>query len=278
MANVTDEMLMAYADGTLSVLAAAKVEAFLQSHPDARQRIEMFRATGAPLSKLYEQPIMEPVPDRLRDFVLNYPLNNGRSKTLLLREQSQSIVSKARGFVKTLGVWLNRPPPLTRGQLAAATAVGLAVAVGAGRFLNSPQATPPDLVAFENGHIYANGPLHDVLDKEVSGHETRISGIRNEAVIMRATLTFKSKEMSYCREYEIVTPDHGHFNGLGCRDRDGKWELTAHLPSSPPPKEGLKTAHGPESAALDQIVESLIEGDALGGAEERALIRSHWNS
>ena len=76
MAEVTDELLMAYADAddALSPLQRAKVEAFLQAHPSARRRIEIFRATGAPLSRLYGRPMAEPVPAHLKDFVLNYPL------------------------------------------------------------------------------------------------------------------------------------------------------------------------------------------------------------
>ncbi len=90
-----------------------------------------------------------------------------------------------------------------RWQLAAASAALLALGVGAGALFNGGGA-PGDLVAFHDGHIYASGALGDVLERELSGHEARISGVRGEAVTMRASLTFKNKQHTYCREYEIA--------------------------------------------------------------------------
>ena len=75
VAKVTDEMLMAYADGALALLLRGpRWKLSCRTDPEARRRVEIFRATGAPLSKLYGQPMSEPVPAHLRDFVLNYPL------------------------------------------------------------------------------------------------------------------------------------------------------------------------------------------------------------
>ncbi len=93
-----------------------------------------------------------------------------------------------------------------RWQLAAASTALLALGVGAGALL-SGGGTSGDLVAFHDGHIYASGPLGDVLERELSGHEARIGGVRGEAITMRASLTFKNRQHTYCREYEIANSE-----------------------------------------------------------------------
>ncbi len=280
MAKVTDEMLMAYADGALNPLARAKVEAFLQSHPEARRSVGMFRATGAPLSALYGQPIEEPVPAYLKDFVLNYPLKTGSPEAQPLKERPsgwlQGVGVGTRGFAANLVEWLQAPASARRWQLAVASTAFLALVLGAAALLHDDSG-PIDLVAFNDGRIYASGPLSDVLDKELSGHEARIGGVRGEAVTMRANLTFKSKQNSYCRQYEVATPSDGGFAGLGCRGIDGKWVVEAYLPKGKSAKSGgIKTASGADSAALDGIVDRMIDGIVFGAAEETSAIRNGW--
>jgi hypothetical protein len=279
VAKVTDEMLMAYADGALSPLARAKVEAFLQAHPEARGRVEIFRATGAPLSRLYGRPMVEPVPAHLKDFVLNYPLG---AKTPKAQAPKEGVARWLKGFQEgtrlftgNLVQWLGTPAPATRWQFAAASAAFLALGVTAGAFFHSDSPSS-DLVAFHDGHIYASGPLGDVLEKELSGREARIAGVRGEAVTMRASLTFKSKENTYCREYQVVTPSRGGSVGLGCRGQDGKWALEVHLPANISGKSNYATAGHADNPALDAIVDRMSDGDVFGKQQEAAAISSGW--
>ena len=280
MAKVTDEMLMAYADGALSAFARAKIEAYLLSDPEARGRVEMFRATGAPLSTLYGRPMSEPVPAYLKEFILNYPLDQKAPAATQLSDKGRAgwfdaFEHKARLFAGGLGHWLAKPSPAMRWQLAAASAALVALGVGAGALL-SGGGTSGDLVAFHDGHIYASGALSDVLERELSGHEARIGGVRGEAVSMRASLTFKNKQHTYCREYEIATPSDGGFVGLGCRGHDGKWALELHVPSTNSAKSGMKIAGGGVNTSLDAMVDRMIDGDAFDIAQEAQAVRNGW--
>jgi len=280
VAKVTDETLMAYADGALSPLARAKVEAFLQAHPETRGRIEIFRATGAPLSRLYGRPMAEPVPAHLKDFVLNYPL---RAETVKAQTPKKGFASWLAGLeegtrhlASSLAEWLGSPARASRWQFAAASAAFLALGVGTGAFLHGDSGVSSDLVAFHDGHIYASGPLGDVLEKVLSGRESRIAGVRGEAVIMRASLTFKSKQNTYCREYQVATPSDGGFVGLGCRGQDGKWALEVHLPVNTSGKSNYATAGHADNPALDAIVDRMSDGDVFGKEQEAAAINSGW--
>lgn len=281
MPEVTDELLMAYADGALSALARKKVEAYLQANADGRRRVEIYRATGAPLSSLYGRSFSEPIPAHLKDFVLNYPLNAEKLETVppkAARAAWRSRFAKGARFLTAPLVQVMQAPATAGAwRLAAASTLGVAIGLGAGAFLHHGDAGSGDLVALQDGRFYASGPLRDVLEKDLSGHESRIGGVRGEAVTMRASLTFKNKQNTYCREYEIATPDKGGFVGLGCRDRDGRWALEAQLPANKTAaKGGVKTAAGADNAALDAIVDDMIDGDALGGKQEADKIKDGW--
>lgn len=281
MAKLTDEMLMAYADGQLNALARAKVEAVLPGDQDARRRLGVFRATGAPLAQLYAGPMAEPVPAHLKDFVLNYraPAAPAKKASLAKGRLAKALagsLDKARRAGESFGAWLAQPMPQTaRWRLAAAPAAMLALGAGAGFFLHGG-ATPDSLVAFEGGRILASGALRHVLETQPSGQEARIGGVRGEAVSMRATLTFKSKDDSYCREYEIATPGAGGFAGLGCRGRDGDWALQVHAGTMVSAKDGSRPAAHTPPVALDEIVDRMIEGDAFGKKQEAEAIASGW--
>ena len=69
MAKVSDEMLMAYADGELALTERSEVETAIVSNPDLRSRLSVFERTKNELSGLYDEPMKRPVPDRLVDAV-----------------------------------------------------------------------------------------------------------------------------------------------------------------------------------------------------------------
>jgi hypothetical protein len=274
-------MLMAYADGALSASVRAKVEAVLKSDAEARSLVEAFRATGTPLSKLYSQPMLEPVPETLKDFVLNYPLEapvpKARRYKQRLAEWAEGVQAGARDLAAGAAGWLDKPAPQTvRWQFAAASAAIFAVGATAGLLLHGGQSSPDDFVAFNGGHIYASGILRDVLEQQPSGRDTRISGVAGQTVTMRATLTFKTKQQTYCREYEIATPGDRNFTGLGCRDHDGKWALEVHMPAKGAAGGDYKAAGGADNPALDAIVDRTLDGDVFSAAQESAAIGSGW--
>src|SRR5262245_50400212 len=52
---VSDEVLMAYADGALDPAERIAVEAALHRHPEYRQKVEKYQATGAPIQALFRE-------------------------------------------------------------------------------------------------------------------------------------------------------------------------------------------------------------------------------
>ena len=65
----SDEMLMAYADGELDLVARAEIEAAMARDPKVAEAVERHRALAAKLRPAYDAVLKEPVPDRLAELV-----------------------------------------------------------------------------------------------------------------------------------------------------------------------------------------------------------------
>ncbi len=271
MANLTDEILMAYADGELSTDDRVRVEAILHRDAESRARLGIFQSTGAPLAVLYEKPMLEPPPAHLVAMILN----RGPAQT-------QKNMSRAKPMPRIRWQWLF--PDHLHWQMAAASAAMLVAGGSIGWSLHetsAPEAAGSQLVAFDDGHLYATGALQRVLDTTPSGQEARIAGAASDAVTMRVHLTFKTKGQYYCREYEVGAAGHGNHVGLGCRDAAGRWAIQVYVPStlpSPSSSTGLQTvpAGATTEVAIDTVVDKLIDGDALGRNDEIAAINRRW--
>ena len=64
--TMTDELLSAYVDGELEAGARESVEAWLQSHPEDRARVQAWLADRAALAALFNPVLDEPAPAALR--------------------------------------------------------------------------------------------------------------------------------------------------------------------------------------------------------------------
>lgn len=103
---VDETDLHAYADGRLDAHRRAAVEAWLQSQPQERARVETWRAQSERLAALFEPALAEPVPPRM-------------------------IAAVERAAERRVGEWARR-----------AAAAALVVAVGAGAFATGRYTAP----------------------------------------------------------------------------------------------------------------------------------------
>ena len=63
--TISDETLMAYADGELDSAARASVEAAMQEDPEIGRRVARHRALREAMQGAFSTVLNEPVPDRL---------------------------------------------------------------------------------------------------------------------------------------------------------------------------------------------------------------------
>lgn len=64
--KITDEELMAYADGELSPLEAKRIEAAMADDRHLAARVARFRAVRRALRTAYDSVVSEPIPEHLR--------------------------------------------------------------------------------------------------------------------------------------------------------------------------------------------------------------------
>ncbi len=133
----------------------------------------------------------------------------------------------------------------------------------------------PELVALKHGQIFARGPLKRALETAPSGTKVALGG-ENSAIAMEAVLTFRNRRQGFCRQYDVTTPN-GDYAGIACRADDGQWRVEIHVAAAPHSDTGDKIVPaGKAGSAVEDAVDNVIEGDALGRADEEALIRNKW--
>lgn len=261
MTRVTDEMLMAYADGALSEAEAAAVERLLRDgDPEARAAVEEFRRTAALVRAAYADEAAEPVPADLVRTVLGH--------------------APAR-----------KPPGLSRLRRARASAAPYALALAASLVavlavgslwfsLAPPQAVVAD--ALRIGPVEAGSRLANVLAKVPSGTpvEASTSASGGDAQLM-VVGTFYDRHERICREVELMdralAPQQV---AVACRaPEDGRWSVEgiARIAAAPDATSGSYAPAGaPEKEALQGLMQALGAGDALSADDERRLIERGW--
>lgn len=269
MALLTDETLMAYADGELDTAAKARVETILTHDVESRDRLKIFAATGAPLAALYSVPMEQPVPPHLVALVLN-----GREGQKSPRIRGAAIrTPKLKDTVRALFGW-----PAWPAAVAACAAI-LMLGTSAGWYLHRASNALEGLVSIEHGQLFAEGPLKTALETSLSGAKVQLTAAQQGDVklTMRTTLTFRNRSQAYCRQYDVTSTD-AQYAGVACRAEDGQWRLELHMAVAPHSvtHDHMMPAGANGAEDVEKAVASLIEGDALGHADEEALIRKKW--
>lgn len=238
--SVTQEQLLAYADGELAGVELALVEAELAANAEARATVERHRALRAKLSGAFAPMLAEPVPQRLFDAVK-------------AEAKAPNVVDFAAAREKKLG-WTRRE----WGAMAACLMVGV---LFGGVALRKPE---PMMLA-RNGGLVANGALEHALDMQLAADTRRD---------VRIGLTFRGKAGEACRTYAY---EGGGVAGLACRDGE-TWRVQMAVASEPRAPSQFRTASVETPAALLALVEQRIDGDTLDAAQEKAARDGGWRN
>lgn len=232
----------AYVDGELSPEQAAQVVLHLADHPEDRAHVNALMELNEALGQAYDQPMLEPIPPRIRAAILG-----------------QRVVA----FPKA-------PRVRRRGLRDAlwAGAGALAAAVAAFMILTPGRDGPPAIVA---GALLAQSPAAEALSRLASG-QSRFVG---DGLEMSPVASFRASDARYCREFRLQGRA-GVKDGVACA-QEGGWRVHALASrAASAPSDGISPAAGgaddPVGAALDE----LGAGFTLPPAEEAAAISAGW--
>jgi hypothetical protein len=246
---ISDEILMAYADGEADAATRAQVEGAIQEDPEIGRRVAAHRALRDAMRGAGASVLNEPVPERL------IAAARGRAPAgdtvIDLSRAREAANRKAPGFLRG---W--QPT-----AMAASLLVGLALGYlgwhGSAALIQSNS----------NGGLVANAALAEAL-------ATQLSDDRSPARAATAGLSFRAKTGEYCRTFVLTGADAS--SGLACHEAGG-WSIMV-LAQSPPPASPtqFRTAGSELSPAIRAAIEASIEGEPLDHAGELAARQAGW--
>lgn len=265
MSGISDEMLMAYADDELSSEERARVETCLRSSPEAVTRLQVFAQTSRGLSRVFDEVVDAPMPQRLVDAARGV-------------RSSGVVVDFAVGKRRHAGRRVLMPG--RRGYALAASVAGLAIAVGAALFGMFPGNGPDgDLFAVAEGERSAPQALAAVLERGMSNAAAEVAS-GDAQVRVTPVFTFATAHSGYCRQYQIDGGSRGAREGVACRDEQGAWQIKSQVALGGPiatQGSGKIVPAGRDGAPeIEALVDAMISGDVLSVEDEKSLIDKDW--
>jgi anti-sigma factor RsiW len=275
--NISDEVLMAFADGVLPDHEQARVAGRIAADAGLKARLQPFVVTRAELPALFAEAAGGPIPERLLKTVREAPLATARAKSRtstsspgLLSQVLQSVTDRlfppGLGLIHAFTVAALLAGGAGAGWLAAKSSTGP----------RSPGTVQSQDVAFNDGLMFATGALAQALETAPSAPSDATAGIGS----ITPVLSFAANDHRFCRQYEMA-PDAGkRFGGFACRNADGAWQVVFHsalaAPSPAANTTGYETAAGPGLAALESAIDKFGDGGRLERDQEAALIAKGW--
>ena len=246
--TVSDETLMAYADGEVDAATRAIVEAAMRDDPEVRRRVARHQALREAVKGAFAAVIEEPVPQRLIAAARGAPAGN--VVDLAGARNAAAAGAPRRGL---------RWQPAA---MAASLLLGLALG-----YLGWRGSTLVTVSA--NGELVAGAGLAEALSNQLSADHP-------PGTAATTGLSFRAKTGDYCRTFAL-TATHAD-SGLACRE-GGSWKVKvlAQSPETSANSSGFRPAASAGSPAVRAAVEDSIDGEPLDQAGEIAARQGNWS-
>ncbi len=246
---ISDETLMAYADGELDTAAQAAVEAAMREDPQIEKRVAAHRTLRRKVQAAYSAELSEGIPERLLTAARGVA-NPRDSKVVNLRDARAASVRKV---------------PRPQWQIPGAIAASLIAGVGLGFFMWGH--TQPPLMRSAGGALVARGQLAKALSGQLTTEQS-------PAAPVQIGLSFLAKSGDYCRTFALsgtVSP-----SGLACL-HGGDWQVQTLVQEPGTAGDSTyRTASSGMSATILKSVEGQIAGEPLDRAGEEAARERGW--
>jgi hypothetical protein len=248
---ISEETLMAYADGELDATARASVEAAMQEDPEIRKRVARHRALRETMQGAFSAVLKEPVPERL--------LEAARGQGAAPKSTVVSL-SLAREAAR-------RESAAPRRWQPAAMAASLLLGLGLG-YLAWHGSRTALIQPGADGGLIAGATLAEALSRQLSDDRST-----ERAAI--TGLSFRDKSGEYCRTFSLTGTDTS--SGLACREgTDWRIKALAQAPRIAADSGNYRTAASQDSPVIRAAIEGSIDGEPLDHAGEIAARQAGW--
>ncbi len=249
--NISEETLMAFADGELDEQGRFEVELAMRHDWKVAEKVRSHMALRSTVFKAYASTLKEAVPQRL-----------------------QVAASKSAKVVQLDSVRQLRtpPPPVAAppkrriswpewGALAATLVLG--VLVGGAGIRSLGPAEQFAAVDGRSGALAAHGKLAQALSQQLSSDTAARSGVL-------VGVSFLDQDGNYCRSFKLSKTA-----GLACQS-GGEWRIPVMSDTA----AGAATPYRQAGAAMPQAVleaiDARISGKTLDAAAEKAAMQRGW--
>jgi hypothetical protein len=249
--SVSDDTLMAYADGEVDAATRAIIEAAMRDDPEIRRRIEAHRALREAMQGAFSEVLDEPVPQRLIDAARGH--NAAPAGNVVDLTHARRAAGDAPGRRR---IW--QPA-----AMAASVLVGVALGYLGWHGSNTWVRTN------SNGELVAGAGLAGALSNQLSQD-------RSAGLVAITGLSFRAKTGDFCRTFSLTGANAS--SGLACREHDGwKIKVLAQSPSAPN-SSNFRPAASSIPPAVRAVVEESIDGEPLDQAGEIAARKQGWTA
>lgn len=238
--SVSEEILMAYADGQLDREACAQVEAAMAADPLLARKVSQHRALRARLRAAFDHVLEEPVPERLIACVHTAPTLQRRSNVIPFRRRRAPM----------------RLPWAQAGILAASLFLGIVV----GQML--PRSDRKETVTgASDGSVLAVGNLAQALSTQSAADQTTAEPVQIGE-------TFRSRSGHYCRTFAL----RSLLTGVACHEGEG-WRVRVLAEEAAQPADD----HPAQPTQILEAVQDQLVMEPLDAQEEAAARARGWN-
>ena len=271
--TISDETLMAYADGELDAAAREAVESAMREDPRIAASVARHRGLRLQVQAAYAAELSEEVPQRLlaaaRGTVAKGAVAKGARENGAVENGALDVergVANLRDAVRAApdrGA-ARRRRWRTMTSLAASVIAGVAVG-----FLIWGRAGSP-FVRGVGGELLARGQLAQALTSQLVAEQSSRSGVL-------IGLSFLAKSGDYCRTFALAAAVPQ--SGLACRHGE-RWQVRALIQGSGGTDRSseYRTAGSSMPPAILSLVQGQIAGEPLDPAGERAARQRDWSS
>jgi anti-sigma factor RsiW len=248
--DLGEERLLAYVDGQLEAAEAARIEAALATHGEARAFVEQQRRLRQRLQAAFAPVMDEPVPEQL--------LAAARGAA----PAAASVVDLAAERER------RQPAPTPRARPQWPAWIGMAASLLLGLVLGqrwiTPDAARDALVATADGRWVAAGGLAQALSTR-----TAAQAAAGDAVHLGPS--FIARSGVYCRSFSLAKEAMA---GYACREGEA-WQVQM-LAKAEAAGGDYRQAATALPAPVLQAIESQIAGAPLDAAAEAAAVQRGW--
>jgi hypothetical protein len=239
---ITDEMLMAYADGELDAAAMAEVDLAMAEDESLAERVAVFADTRRAVKDAYAAPA--PV-----------------SAELTAKVRAMAGAAQTRPKMAEVIDLSSRRRPSPIWSMAMAASVAMAIGLTGGWYFGKGGSTGADGLQLT---ALSDPAISDALTRAAAGERVKLPSGNEFAAIA----TYRTADGELCREFEYDQPAGSTYVAVAC-DQSGAWDLRFAVASAPD-----DAGYAPASSldTLDAYLDATGAGQPMTAEDEAAAL------